>query len=262
MSITCALWPNRCRWAVVLVVRGRFCCVLNSYVRSNRALEILLWHWDRMRRPYVVYKVGNEAIGGGDPIPGWFVGPRSIHRVFCQCNLVGIDSLGAVRIINGQGWHHPGKFCGNIGRPGVPWPSACNCQFSKINSHHPSRECNKHTMDAHIATNLIRLVVQVLVGAPPVVAPKFGRWESPRTAHLPKDETMSKIRPRSEMEFADDGVRYFLARCEERRGKSKERPPKRVSWENRPRWNGSIINLALVVGGVGHAQGAAVVAPA
>ena len=64
---------------------------------------------------------------------------------------------------------------------------------------------------------------------------------------------MSKIRPRIRIELANGEVKYFLAKCEERRLKSKGRQPNMILWENRPRWNGSTINPTPVVGGAGRA---------
>ena len=98
-------------------------------------------------------------------------------------------------------------------------PLRANCPCSRITTHDPSRDYNKHTMHVHIATDRIRMAIQVLSGAPPVAPPKLGRWDKPCKAHLPKEETMSNIRPRIRIEFVDDEVKYFLAKCEEHRCK-------------------------------------------
>ena len=54
---------------------------------------------------------------------------------------------------------------------------------------------------------------------------------------------------------ADVDVMGFLRKCEERR--ASERPLRsRMSWRDRPKWNGKIINLIPVVGDVAVAPNA------
>lgn len=86
----------------MLVVRGR-CFGPSTYcLRANGILEDLLWNWTCVGRPYLVYKEGGEASGGGDVVPKWFEGNCAYYGV-CQCNLVG-----------GWSWHHPGPLYSNI----------------------------------------------------------------------------------------------------------------------------------------------------
>lgn len=96
-GIACTLFINPCNLADVLIVRGR--CFSSNKVcfRANRALETLLWNWSKMRRPYVVYKGGNDGVGDGDPALAWLI-HECVHKGFCQCHLVGSRH---------QGWHHP-----------------------------------------------------------------------------------------------------------------------------------------------------------
>ena len=87
-GIARTLFTNQCNWADVLIVHGR--CFSSSKVcfRANRMLEDLLWNWSKMRRPYVVYREGNDGIGDCDPVPAWLA-HECVHRDFCQCHLVG-----------------------------------------------------------------------------------------------------------------------------------------------------------------------------
>ena len=63
------LFINHCGWDGVLEVRGR-CFGPNKFcLRANRILEDVLWNWACGGRPYLVYREGREAPGGGDPIP-------------------------------------------------------------------------------------------------------------------------------------------------------------------------------------------------
>ena len=103
-GIARTLFTNHCDWACVLIVRGR--CFSSSKVcfRANRALEKLLWNWSSMRRPYVVYQEGNEAIGNCDLVLAW-LSHVCVHKGFCQCHLVGSRH---------QGWHHPGALYSNV----------------------------------------------------------------------------------------------------------------------------------------------------
>lgn len=86
-SIMRTLFINHCSWADVLIVRGRCFCSRRSCHASNRVLEKLLWHWAKIRRPYVDYKEGSADTGGG-LVPGWLEGSHWYDRVG-QSNLVG-----------------------------------------------------------------------------------------------------------------------------------------------------------------------------
>ena len=88
-SIVRALFSNHCRWADVLVARGRCFSSRPGRFASNRILENLLWHWKSIGRPYLVYKEGCTVTGGGDPVPKWLVDNECYCSDFCQCNLVG-----------------------------------------------------------------------------------------------------------------------------------------------------------------------------
>ena len=66
------LFANHCNLAAVLIVFGRCFSSNNVCFRANRALEDLLWKCSKMGRPYIAFCDGNDGIGGGDPVPGWF----------------------------------------------------------------------------------------------------------------------------------------------------------------------------------------------
>ena len=53
-SLVRTLFINHCKWADVLVVRGRCFCSHKSCFRSNRVLENLLWNWSKTDR--IAYK--------------------------------------------------------------------------------------------------------------------------------------------------------------------------------------------------------------
>ena len=198
-------------------------------------------------RPWVVYKEGNEAIGGGDLVSAWLSQFLVINDL-CLCNLVGVEASGRPRIINGQGWHHPGKLYAN---DEVYYLFSrcfgCNCRCSKIKIHYPSTVRNKHTMNGHIATKLARAVVDVFKGMPrddPRNVPRTlnHRQDVRRKAYLSKEEGYEKMRERSRLAFAEFHVERFLRKREERRSQQRP-PPKRITWENRPKWNGVIADL-------------------
>ena len=70
-GIARTLFINRCAWVDVLVVCGRYIGPNKICLRANRVLENWLWNWSSVSRPYVVYREGSEASGGGDPIRNW-----------------------------------------------------------------------------------------------------------------------------------------------------------------------------------------------
>lgn len=166
-SIARTLWINYCQWADILIIRGRCWSSLNNFFRSNRVSENLLWHWQDQRRPFVVYKEGNDAIGGGDPIPGWLMScGYCACGDFCKCKLVGVEISGRPRFVNGQGWHHPGMLYSNSGAVWHKCPQVfrCDCRCSQVKTHHPDRHCNRHTMNGLIAAKLTRTVLSMFAG--------------------------------------------------------------------------------------------------
>lgn len=249
-SIARTLWTNRCQLADVLVVRGCCWCSSRSCFDSNRVFEDLLWHWNDMRRPWVVYKEGSESTGGGDPGPDWMNDGYCVSNYFCQCNFVGVGASGLPRSTNGQGCHHPGKLYSKqmAIRQGFGQTLNCNCRYSRVKTHYPYPSCNGHTMNVHVATNLTRSVISMLIGAPPRVPRRLGRHVASGEALLSNEVRIERGEARNRLENARCDVERFLERCEARRSQQRL-PPNRISWRNRPRWNGSITNLTPVVGG-------------
>ena len=77
---------------------------------------------------------------------------------------------------------------------------------------------------------------------PQLVPIKLDHEKASQKANLSKEGTFEKIERIDRREHASCEVLHFLKKCEARRSEQRP-PPKRVLWENRPRWNGSIINL-------------------
>ena len=205
--------------------------------------------WCGMGRPFVVYKEGNGEIGGGDPITAWLhCGAYSVSDHLCQCNLVGVDVSGRPRAINGQGWHHLGMLYASSDAVWSKFPRMfrCDCRCAGVKIHYPNLDCNKHTMGAHIATKLVWSVVHmfadVLRDTYQLGLIKLSRVDVSQKAHLSKEEIFEKIESIDRREHAPCQVYRFLKKCEACRSEQCP-PPKRVLWENRPRWNGGIINL-------------------
>lgn len=170
--------------------------------------------------PVGYWKFCCGSIGGGDPAPAWIDDGHCVCDDFCQCNLVGIDASGRSRTINGQDLHHVGELYANSN---AIWQRShrvfkSKCRRSGIKTHHPSNDCNKHTMDVHIAANLIRSVVSMLAGAPPgdpqLVFLKSDRGEVSQKALLPTEGTYSKLRSRWRIEDAWCEVARFLDTCD------------------------------------------------
>ena len=88
----------------MLIVRGRCFSTHKFCFRANRVLENLLWNWSKMRRPYVVYRGGNDGTGDCDLVPAWLT-HECVYKGFCQCNLVGPRY---------NDWHHLGALYSNI----------------------------------------------------------------------------------------------------------------------------------------------------
>ena len=128
----------------------------------------------------------------------------------------------------------------------------CNCRCFRINAHDQGFGRNKHTMDAHIAITMVRPVILMFSDVPrdgPQILPlTYDRRAASWKAHLSKGETYRKIDGMDRSEHASMRVERFLRNCEERRSQQHP-PPKKVVWENRLKWNSSIINLIPVVGG-------------
>ena len=211
-------------------------------------LENLLWHWNDSGRPFVVCNGGNQETGGGDPVPAWLKDTHCVGDGFCQCNLVGVELLGNPLNINGQGWHHPGMLYANSDAVWHKFPQLfkCNCQYSRIKTHYPRSDCNKHAMDARIATSFARSVVSMFADMPrddaQLVPMKFRRVDARERTHLSKEEIFRMTESSDRFESASIRVSQFLRECRALRAKQRP-PPKRVLWENRPRWNGGIIDL-------------------
>ena len=170
-GIVRTLLINHCNWADVLVVRGRRFSSNKVCFRANRVLDNLLWNWSKMRRPYVVYREGNEGIGDGVFVPAWFT-HACVHRDFCRCHLVGSRP---------QGWHHPGALYSNVvSRLHQLFERRCGC--SHVHLPYPigsnantitQNKTNKNNKNAEIAVKLSTVFVHVLTDVPPVV-PKRG----------------------------------------------------------------------------------------
>ena len=59
---------------------------------------------------------------------------------------------------------------------------------------------------------------------------------------LSKEEKQEIIMVEYRIVDADSDVKRFLGTCEARRSKQRP-PPKRISWENRPKWDGKVIEM-------------------
>ena len=100
---------------------------------------------------------GSEGIGGGDLVPAWF-SEECVYKDFCQCNLVSRRH---------PGWHHPGTLYSNIiSRRHQLFDGRCGC--SQVEWSFPSG-CNRHIKNVEIAISLCRVVMHVLIDAPPSV---------------------------------------------------------------------------------------------
>ena len=155
-GIARTLFINHCNWADVLIVRGR--CFSSSKVcfRANRALENLLWNWSKMRRPYVVYREGDDDIGDCDLVPAWLT-HECVHKDFCQCHLVS----------RRRDWHHPGALYSNVvSRRHQMFEEHCGC--SHVQWPFPPG-CNKNINNSQVAIRLCRIIIHVLGDAPPSV---------------------------------------------------------------------------------------------
>ena len=83
---------------------------------------------------------------------------------------------------------------------------------------------------------------------PQIVPRTYSRRGASWKVHLSKEEMDEKIRALVKIEHSGAHVWRFLRTCEARRSQQRP-PPKRITWENRPEWNGNIIDLIPVVGG-------------
>ena len=158
------------------------------------------------------------------------------------------------RVINGQGWHHLGKLYSNSNIIEQKFHKfiKCDCQYSRVKDHDPTKEPTKHAMDVHIAIKLIRSVIAMLAcvwSRSPTFAPReYSTKKASMEALLFKEEIQDRKIATYSLIVVDLDVRIFLDKCGTRR--ACERPlPSRVTRENRPKWNGTIIRLTPVVGG-------------
>ena len=163
-GIARTLFTNQCNWADALIVRG--CCFSsNKYcLRANRVLDILLWNWSKMRRPYVAYREGNGGIGSSDLVPAWLT-HECVHKGFCQCRLVGSRH---------RGWHYPGALYSNVvSRRRRSFERRCG--YSHANGPFP-RGCIRNTKNVEMANKLSRVVMHVFIDMPPSVPKEARRW--------------------------------------------------------------------------------------
>ena len=247
---------NHCHWVDLLVVRGRCSCSHKKRFRYNRAFEGLFWHWAEFVRPLVPHKEGNDDgiddvpwwlhIVDGDPVPAWLDSRHCLCNAFldpfCQCNL----SVG-------RGFHHPGGLYSNALRIAcleVNTSKAClsvnSCKYSSIKFHYPRECCNTHCMNDRVASKLASIVVDSLSSCPPPVP----HWLGLRAEKFVRRGALFKVDP----VVVRMKVLEKLKQCKQRR--SEQPRPKRIAWEKRPKWNGSITNLTSVVNGLGRAQSA------
>lgn len=92
-GIARSLYASHCRWADVLIVRGRCSSKHKVCFRANRVLESLFWNWSQLGRPYLVYTEGfgpsvRHGMGSEGPIPNW-LNRWCVHKDFCQCHMIG-----------------------------------------------------------------------------------------------------------------------------------------------------------------------------
>ena len=185
-SIARTLYANHFNWADILIVRGRCFSDHHACFRANRVLENLLWNWDKLKRPYLVYQEGNQTTG--DPVPRWFDKTCGYNQ-FCQCNFVGrINSLGRVRFPGQPGWHYPGSLYINVlhrGHQVAGYGGQQRCKFEQVECPYPDG-CNKNTMNELIATKVTRMMIGVLKDRPLSVPPRGVPLPSVLTTRLRK----------------------------------------------------------------------------
>ena len=116
----------------------------------------VLWNWYKMRRPYGVYREGEEeylhssAPLGADPVPGWLE-HECVYKDLCQCNSVGVRH---------SDWHHLGALHSNVvSRRHQLFRNQCG--YSLLLWPFPF-DFNKHTKNTEIAIRLSRVVIHVL----------------------------------------------------------------------------------------------------
>ena len=149
-GIARTLFTNHCDWADMLIVRGRCSSAHKVCFRANRPLENLLWNWSQMRRPYVVYREGNDGISDIDLAPAWLT-HECVYKDFCQCHLVGSSH---------KDWHRPGSLNSNVvGRRRRLFEKQCGC--SHVQWSFPNG-CNKNSKNSGIAIQLSRAMIHVL----------------------------------------------------------------------------------------------------
>lgn len=153
-----------------MVVRGRCFGTRKGCFAANRALEDLLWQWGKSLRPYIVYEEGSEGTGGGGPVPKWLEKCICFKDGFCQCNLVRDFDSAEFRVINGRGWHHPGKLYSNINDMkfaferhcfACPGRWGCKCDYSRVKCNYPREPGTKHTVNETICVSLVCIALHV-----------------------------------------------------------------------------------------------------
>ena len=168
-SIVRTLSANYCNWADVLIVRGRCFRYTDGYT-ANRVLENLLWQWNGLKRPFVVYQQERIKYHRRDILPRWMVGDYTLrtHRNFCQCHLVHVE---------GKGWHRPGTLYSNVVRDfGEMYANPCSC-FTRVGWRYP-RGCTHHSVNCDVATGLSWIAMWPLQKAPPPVPPRSEKLDS------------------------------------------------------------------------------------
>ena len=163
------LFIDRCNCASVLILHGLCFSSNNVCFGASRVLENMVWNLSNMERPYLVYKEGDVGIGGGEPVLNWFE-DWCAYRELCQCHLVGRTSRGGVRFPEQQVWHHPSTIYSNMVSRRHQFFEV-SCRHVRANMPYP-RDCNRKTMNSHIAINPSGIAVHVLSDAPPSVPPR------------------------------------------------------------------------------------------
>ena len=116
-----------------------------------------------MKRPYAVYKEGNFAIVGGDPVSKW-LNSTCAYDNFCQCELADMNKKVEIHFPENRGWHHLGALYGNVFKPHHEYPLhdlyKRGCVYGETNQPYP-QGYNKSTMNQTMAIKLARIVVEV-----------------------------------------------------------------------------------------------------
>ena len=152
----------------MLIVRGRCFGHHDSYYRANVVLENLLWQWNELKRPFVVYQEERVPYHRRDVIPRWLITDWHLqtHRNFCQCHSVGYDW---------PGWHRPGTLYSNFVHDlGMCYGDPGKCT-QNVGWRYPYG-WTKDMMNSEIAGMFSRIVMHALHRAPPPVPPRSEVW--------------------------------------------------------------------------------------